>query len=235
MGHAYVHWDMPAKQSEVLAQRNWRLDRRVSNEWERQNYSNEFRITYLINTQKDRRSDLNSHYSKNRRFLGHRGHIQHPEENSLIPTTDNEWSVREWSPEPQNCMGTNSFQAQRLFDYLDGNVADHDGLASAFLNRSILELLAIEPHGMDSIYNDGIEFTGYLGLILKSTTFCYVLPQLMSEWSWEGLTSTQTFEAHFEMGSSRRRWCFVLRRTIRSTEYNSSRLEPQKRPIQFGI
>ena len=158
-----VHWDMPAKQSEVLAQRNWRLDRRVSNEWERQNYSNDFRITYLINTQKDRRRDLNSHYSKNRRFLGHRGHIQHPEENSLIPTTDNEWSVREWSPEPQNCMGTNSFQVQRLFDYLDGNIADHDGLASAFLNRSILELLAIEPHGMDSIYNDGIEFTGHLG------------------------------------------------------------------------
>jgi len=158
-----VHWDMPVHQSEVIAQRNWRLDRRISNDWERHNYSNQFRITYLINTQRDRRVELNSHYSRNRRFLGHRGHIQHPDENLLIPTIDNEWVLREWTPEPQNCMGTNSFQVQRLFDYLDGNIADHDGLASAFLNRSILELLAIHPHGMDSIYNDGIEFRGHLG------------------------------------------------------------------------
>ncbi len=158
-----VHWDMPVHQSEVIAQRNWRLDRRISNDWGRHNYSNQFRITYLINTQSDRRMQLNSHYSRNRRFLGHRGHIQDPDENLLIPSTDNEWVLREWSPEPQNCMGTNSFQVQRLFDYLDGNIADHDGLASAFLNRSILELLAIHPHGMDSIYNDGIEFRGHLG------------------------------------------------------------------------
>jgi hypothetical protein len=158
-----VHWDMPTRQSEVIAQRNWRLDRRISNEWQRQNYSNQFRITYLIDDESDGREFLNKHYSRNRRFLGHRGHIESPAENHLIPMTNNEWVSRDWSPVPQECMGTNSFQVRRLFDYLEGNLADHDGLASAFMNRVLLELLSVHPHGMESIYNHGIEFTGHMG------------------------------------------------------------------------
>ena len=158
-----VHWDMPTLQSEVIAQRNWRLDRRISNEWQRQNYSNTFRITYIVDVESDNREFLNAHYSRNRRFLGHRGHIEDPGENNLIPMTNNEWVSREWSPVSQECMGTNSFQVRRLFDYLEGNLSDHDGLASAFMNRALLELLAVHPHGINSIYSDGIEFTGHMG------------------------------------------------------------------------
>ena len=80
-----VHWYMPANSAEELAQKNWRLDRRVNGEWENLPISRRFSITYLVNEQRDTRQNLNDRFSRNRRFLGHRRFIAENEGHTFGP------------------------------------------------------------------------------------------------------------------------------------------------------
>ena len=157
-----VHWYMPTNSAEELAQKNWRLDRRVNGEWENLPISRRFSITYLVNEQRDTRQNLNDRFSRNRRFLGHRRFIAENEDTLLAPILDDEWLERQWTEQPQGHLAPSSYAVQRLLDYLEGRISDHNGLASDFSNTAFLSSLRVHLD-QDDMYEEGLELGQHMG------------------------------------------------------------------------
>ena len=87
-----VHWSMPTEAAEELAQKSWRLDRRVNDTWADSPFNAAFRITYLIERRKHNPAEhLNGVYARNRRFLLHRAFMNNLDSDVLIPPLDGEW------------------------------------------------------------------------------------------------------------------------------------------------
>ena len=117
-----VHWSMPSKAAEELAQKNWRLDRRINGDWQESKFHVDFRITYLIEKNENNQiENLNEIYSRNRRFLLHRTFMENLNSDILIPPLQSGWYKRKWSETPSGFFPIPSHVVKNLIRYLKGD------------------------------------------------------------------------------------------------------------------
>jgi hypothetical protein len=166
-----VHWSIPTNAAEELAQKNWRLDRRVNGTWGASPFNSAFRITYLIERGvQNPTTRLNDVYARNRRFLLHRAFMSNLDYDMLIPPLDSGWCSREWSETPTGFFPVPSHEVSRMIRYLNGEIKDHDGLAAALAIQAFFECLGLDGEG-DEMYNEGIEIDN-LGVDSESFHVC---------------------------------------------------------------
>ena len=167
-----VHWSMPTKAAEELAQKTGGLIDVSMVHGRILPFNTTFRITYLVERGEHNPAEhLNGVYARNRRFLLHRAFMSNLDSDVLIPPLDGEWRSREWSETPTGFFPVPSHVVSNMIRYLKGEIKDHDGLAAALAVQAFFECLGLDGT-IDNMYNEGLEVDNNLGVDPESFHVC---------------------------------------------------------------